>query len=503
MQQPEAAVNNITTTAAASTATTNTLVDNKQRNSIHHQHQSYNSHSPSRQMFTSSSCISLYETIDEVETPQLPPPISSSSSSTTTSTTSIIIGGRSCRTPDEKSKSSKSSLPPPLPPSNPTTTLSNNKHFQQYRAVGSHNNTNSSARQAWKFSSMHHSDTVDSDWKRNRRSSAIIFGSDIHDLINDSGGGGVGSYDDSDEGELNSIMNSNIHFNTLLSSTTATITTSNGHLQHHQTTNSYPHQPAASNDGQYIGSNQHQNSIHSNHRSFLNHHPFYQHHLMNRSSDDLLLMANRNHQHHYFARHHPQSGDSVLSYNNQQSESSSTRLFGRPNNTNNNNNGRIYENLNDKNNQNHPHHSHHKRGDSRKLTKDSGYESASTLVSLTQLNSLNANATTVEQSIISTHQQQSSSPKPPNHPFTTSHLSPFTSTDSLSSSTMALIDAVSSIMISPKQIAITNTTSSNLIHSRSDSIDSANSLDHHSHQQNHFQNQQSQSPLPIIKLAKW
>lgn len=299
---------------------------------------STSSSSPSA-LFTSSSCISLYETIDEVE-PISAGPVSSHSSGESTS-------GTSFKAP-----------PPPLPPMNGNGKAHFQPNYCRMRA-----NANSASTRQLRMSSMH-----DSDWKRNRRSSAIIFGSDFHDLI----------IDDKDDGEPTSM---------------GVTATSNGqpnnhypkhqqhyhpHSQHHQ--NGYHlhqngHQQIQLSQQQANGGNVGKSIVYSAGYSHL-HHP----HQLNHSSDDLLLMSHRSQAQYSFMNQY--LAEPVSSFS--AADSSAPGETVRPYIT-----GRIYENLNglkSAGQSQHSHGSHHKRSENRKLTKDSGYESASTLVSLTQLN---------------------------------------------------------------------------------------------------------------------
>jgi len=288
---------------------------------------SASSSSPSHQLFTSSSCISLYETIDEVELPSL--------------------GFDPDHAAADLTNHRQQQQPPPLPPSNP-------KFQSNYSKFRSNSNHSHSSRQL-RLSSMQQ--IVDnSDWKRNRRSSAIIFGSDFHDLIDD----------DVDEMEQDSKQQQ-----------PQTGSAVNGHQ-----------------NGWHSGSQQNRSFLH---RGQLNgttnghshHHLLHQ---LNRSSDDLLLMSNRSFQHY---QHAQQQHQDVLSTDS---------ALVRPVINGATNNGRIYENLLNSGSAgggyHHSHPSHH-HNHNRKLTKDSGYESASTLVSLTQLN------------ITQMQQQQQSSPTTP------------------------------------------------------------------------------------------
>lgn len=396
--------------------------------------------SPSRQMFTSSSCISLYETIDEVE-----PLHTVHTSASPHSDTSA--GG------DPKS------LPPPLPPSNATklATCSSAASVSSSSYAKFRGGAGQSSRQLRLHSSAMH----DSDWKRNRRSSAIIFGSDFSDLI----------VDEPDEGcsteEPTSITSTSVQPLGVSSHSSSSGSTnpSNHSVSNRQSNGGRFGQHQLKNGSMGNGHHGHHQahnypSIHSSH-SFLHHH-----HSMNRSSDDLLLMANRSQ--NYQANQlqtpdHSSASDQVRSY--------TTAVA---------NGLRIYENLNGPHQ---PHHHHqqqqhsHKRSDNhhhnRKLTKDSGYESASTLVSLTQLNSLSS----LQPQVI----PQQSSPQPQSLVMLSSLVQP------LPPPASAALNLNSS-MIS-HQNGIGGGISSTL-HSRSDSIDSANSLDHH-----------LQSPSPPV--PKW
>ncbi|KAH9394450.1 hypothetical protein TYRP_004502 [Tyrophagus putrescentiae] len=267
--------------------------------------------------------------------------------------------------------------PPPLPPMNTKA------HFQPNYNCKVRPANSASTRQL-RISSMH-----DSDWKRNRRSSAIIFGSDFNDLM----------IDDNEDSEPTSMV-----------VTTPMSGAMNGHhpnqhpqQQHHRHQHQQPqqahqhhHQHHHRNSHHLNGYHQHQNGhhhqqqqqvnggnggksvVHSAGYSHLHHHP----HQLNHSSDDLLLMAHRSQaQYSFMNQYHPEASASSAADSSLPVGGESVRPYVT---------GRIYENLLNGNNSfrstGHSQHGHHKRSENRKLTKDSGYESASTLVSLTQLN---------------------------------------------------------------------------------------------------------------------
>lgn len=311
---------------------------------------------------------------------------------------------------DSTSTASFKAPPPPLPPMN-----TNGKGHFQPNYCKMRSTANSASTRQLRISSMH-----DSDWKRNRRSSAIIFGSDFHDLI----------IDDKDDGEPTSMG----------VTPTSNKQQQNSHYLQHPHSHQNGHQQVQLGQQEVKGKsgNVGKSVVYSAGYSHLHHHP----HQLNHSSDDLLLMSHRSQAQYSFVNQYLAEPVSSFSAADSSAPSESVRPYIT---------GRIYENLLNSNSfksvgqSQHNHLSHHKRSENRKLTKDSGYESASTLVSLTQLNGCVSGVSGLQ-----------SSPLPP--PASSSTSPPVFQHQHQQNGTL-----ISSAM-------------GNSLHCRSDSLDSANSL---------------------------